>query len=437
MPCVMQILMQRGSDSSQNGSLVLGLKGKVHDSRVYALHASTNCFRVPRLASGISSMDKQITQALTSLVPALTGPLPPEMLELSASLLAQSRSKASSLKAEEEIARSYACANIACERWVIARLPYEWILLSVTARLKQSLDLPKIESRPPCPPKVYQKLYKFLDSALPSGPRKGSRPSRSGSTPAGSASKHVRPNKPTHFTNSKRKTDARVATDTVLPTWVMPVVRHVCRKLNAPAAPHHIFAGVSSALSSPNRPVDTNLAALVITLYMLVLTRLAGVEMEPAEYSWRKKLALAAVEEAMADQGERMECDQADIDDYMRHVSRYHWTDMDWFANVDVGSGLHGHEEDQRQNADDDDVDDVDNVNDDEGHIFSRRPKSFISMDLEEKNYLQAGLGTMMDDRVDYLSASRRRSFERWRTEMLLQIDELEAREQAVDIYDS
>ena len=62
-------------------------------------------------------MDRSISQALRSLVPALSDPIPTELLELASSLLAQSRSKASSLKAEEEIARSYVCANIACERY--------------------------------------------------------------------------------------------------------------------------------------------------------------------------------------------------------------------------------------------------------------------------------------------------------------------------------
>ena len=61
-------------------------------------------------------MDQSIAQALSGLIPALTGPLPPELVELATSLLAQSRSRASSLKADEEIARAYACANIACER---------------------------------------------------------------------------------------------------------------------------------------------------------------------------------------------------------------------------------------------------------------------------------------------------------------------------------
>ena len=61
-------------------------------------------------------MDRSMSQALISLIPSLSGPLPPDLLELAVSLLAQSRSKASSLKADEEIARSYACANLACER---------------------------------------------------------------------------------------------------------------------------------------------------------------------------------------------------------------------------------------------------------------------------------------------------------------------------------
>lgn len=65
------------------------------------------------------SMDKSVIQALTGLVPTLS-PLPPQLVELAVSLLAQSRNKASSLKAEEEIARSYACAHLACERSVLA-----------------------------------------------------------------------------------------------------------------------------------------------------------------------------------------------------------------------------------------------------------------------------------------------------------------------------
>ena len=57
-----------------------------------------------------------IEQALIGLIPTLNGPLPTELVELAVSLLARSRSVASSLKADEEIARPYACAQLACER---------------------------------------------------------------------------------------------------------------------------------------------------------------------------------------------------------------------------------------------------------------------------------------------------------------------------------
>ncbi len=73
---------------------------------------------LPSLANICFRMDKSIIQALNGLIPTSSSLLPPELVELAVSLLAQSRSKASSLKVEEEIARSYACAHLACERFV-------------------------------------------------------------------------------------------------------------------------------------------------------------------------------------------------------------------------------------------------------------------------------------------------------------------------------
>ncbi|KAI4852051.1 hypothetical protein E4T44_01520 [Aureobasidium sp. EXF-8845] len=99
-------------------------------------------------------MPTQIEQALITLVPTLNS-LPQELIDLSTSLLAQSRNKASSLKPEEEIGRTYACAHIAVER------------------LKNRLDVDKIVARPPVAPKIYKKLYGYLDAALkePATPR--------------------------------------------------------------------------------------------------------------------------------------------------------------------------------------------------------------------------------------------------------------------------
>lgn len=63
---------------------------------------------------------------LSALLPAYTaGPLPKPLLNLAAALYAQSRSKAATLKPEEEIARSYACCHLACERYVASSLPLQ------------------------------------------------------------------------------------------------------------------------------------------------------------------------------------------------------------------------------------------------------------------------------------------------------------------------
>lgn len=61
-------------------------------------------------------MSRPIEQALLSLLPTQNSNLPPPLVELAGSLLALSRHKASTLKAEEEIARLYACCHLACNR---------------------------------------------------------------------------------------------------------------------------------------------------------------------------------------------------------------------------------------------------------------------------------------------------------------------------------
>jgi origin recognition complex subunit 6 len=88
-----------------------------------------------------------VSQALDSLLPSRTHP--PKLTSLANSLLAQSRLRAPNLKAEEEIARPYACAEIACSR------------LRVQLRLPASL-----KGRPPCKPGVYKKLIGFLKDVL-------------------------------------------------------------------------------------------------------------------------------------------------------------------------------------------------------------------------------------------------------------------------------
>lgn len=61
--------------------------------------------------------NRPVEQSLNTLLPTHANDLPPELVSLASSLVAQSRSFSASLKPEEEIARPYACAEIACRRY--------------------------------------------------------------------------------------------------------------------------------------------------------------------------------------------------------------------------------------------------------------------------------------------------------------------------------
>ena len=62
-------------------------------------------------------MSRQLEQTLLSLIPTYSSDLPPQLVSVAASLLAQSKLNASVLKPEEEVARLYACAHLACDRY--------------------------------------------------------------------------------------------------------------------------------------------------------------------------------------------------------------------------------------------------------------------------------------------------------------------------------
>ncbi|CAD0109496.1 unnamed protein product [Aureobasidium uvarum] len=244
-------------------------------------------------------MPTPIEQALITLVPILNS-LPQELVDLSTSLLAQSRNKASSLKAEEEIGRTYACAHIAVER------------------LRNRLDIDKIVARPPVAPRIYKKLYGYLDAALkePATPRTNrlkdvgavgtpgsGRGSRSAlGTPVGTPSKTpakivksagVTPSKTPasvaksvgSVTASGRRTRSAVKApqeevviqdseeerqeesareqekDDNLPDQVRPLAGLVCDALDVPQATPHVCAALSAILQlrgwNDNTP-DTN-----------------------------------------------------------------------------------------------------------------------------------------------------------------------------------
>ncbi|KAL8731590.1 MAG: hypothetical protein Q9166_003278 [cf. Caloplaca sp. 2 TL-2023] len=323
-------------------------------------------------------MDRAISQALASLVPGWNSALPPELLELAASLLAQSRNQASSLKAEEEIARTYTCSHLACER--AAR---------VTATPTKT------------PPTTSRKPVRTV-------PR------------------------PPYSVRHKRKRESTISE--AVPSWAMPVIRALCKRLDAPAAPAHIFAGVSSILTLPPPTDDSvgddemeqlrslSIESLIVAVYILVRTRLLGVETDPIAYPAQRDKALTVLGQLRKGEAATLATDSASVNDWMRAIRRGCWAELDWFANVSQGAGLSLNELGVGP------VNDYEGsrMDDDETLVHgSYKPDGLAP----EKPYLQPGLGTM--DRVDYLSEEKRADYQVWKNNILARIERMEKAERS------
>ncbi|KFY89612.1 hypothetical protein V500_05591 [Pseudogymnoascus sp. VKM F-4518 (FW-2643)] len=385
-------------------------------------------------------MNRSIEQSLTSLLPRLTIDLPSDLITLASSLVAQSRNIASNLKPDEEIGRAYVCAHIACER------------------LKSTLNLPQIEPRPPVPPRVYTKLYTYLSTALAARPQrtpkkverledaqpppsKAKTPARRKSNPASTTTTGLPlPSRPTPtkerslaaFRPPKKSRKSELShggRGREIPAWIRPMVRGLCEELKAKGATAHVLAGVGSVLTLPtpkpekgDKKEKEKIPALVAAVYVLVHTRLTGKEVNGKEYVALRRSILAGFnllryDAKMVEKVEKEEEGEAgwegytdvvgkDVDAWLMQLSTRGWVGLDWFENIESGSGVEGP---QTRDEPMDDAEDEDADEDDDG---------------EEESIM--GLGTMMQERVDYLSARKREEYQIWKDGILEKIEEIE-----------
>lgn len=171
----------------------------------------------------------------------------------------------------------------------------------------------------------------------------------------------------------------------------MPAIRQLCKQMSTPAAPHHIFAGVSSILSSLDTvdASELNIPALIVALFSLVATRLEGVRKQPKEYSERIARAVNALNNSVGDAVKHKNIEEADVDNCMKEIRDHEWTKMDSFRNIPVGEGLGGDEaETADSDSDEDDMDDI--------QLLPAKRRKLDTTQPANENYLQAGLGTMV-----------------------------------------
>ncbi|PTB50435.1 hypothetical protein M431DRAFT_95472 [Trichoderma harzianum CBS 226.95] len=380
-------------------------------------------------------MSKQVELALVSLMPTYGSDLPASLVESASSLLAQSRHLASTLKAEEEIARLYACAHIAC------------------TRLKIALDLPTIEPRPPIPPRVYKRLYTHLDNILPNTSASGRRTRNAGSRQRDvgeSPSSQTRP-LPSRPEPSKESSLARfrkqTGPDAKTPTkssrqghtsvkesdmylWVQPVIRHLCAGSGHKKLAPSMLAGMELIFIPGGRKTKDawswkNATALCAAIIFFVAMRARDIDLEqaiqPEIYEptraeiidqlvrARQEVELKGVEPDTLWEG-WSDVSNDEFDAAASRIREKGWLEADWYNGItdviNMGMQL------------DDDVADG----------------------LDEEDALQVQqqrADTMFQEKYNYLSEGRRAEYKAWKDATLMRIAELSATLEAGESNDT
>lgn len=367
-------------------------------------------------------MNKSIEQALISLIPTHPIPLPQPLVDLASSLLAQSNHKASTLKQDEEIARPYACAHLACDR------------------LKIALNLPPIDPRPPVPPRIYKRLYNHLDNILPNSQNTPGRSSRN-RTPSTKLreqqdsfrSSLSRPSPLSKTTPSRvrsladfrgsqpgtpSKSGRTPAKKAGLPPWIRPTLRYLCAQLSAPTIAPTVIAGIDSILVPHGRRTSdewvwSHLTSLLAALYLYVWNSVShpnGVDEEryvAARSSVLDILAKARGFISVTDvDGQDAwegweEVTAGDIDDAALVINRHGWLESDWARGIEVLV---------RRDADKEAV------------AEGRRSKGNVD---PEAGHARRG-DVMFQEKYDYLSERKRKAYVAWKEGILNRIREME-----------
>ena len=301
----------------------------------------------------------------------------------------------------------------------------------------------KVQPRPPCPPRVYQKLYRHFDTLLHAGTARRDRTSKTEKrikNTVNTGSELERSRAPAAKLNGDgrylRKRTRRHNARIEVPQWVMPVIRQLCKATEVPTAPPHIFAGVSSILDSLNdantereaTTSGTNITALIISVYLFVVLRLSGKEIGGEDYTKVAEHSLQIVNTVKILEGEQDKTAITDVDKWLLEIQNNNLTSLDWYRNVPCGITM----------AEDNDPEKPNGVDADDGRILEKlyTKAQYHETAGDHLHTLKPGLGTMvrlclsfnnyfrltifkMQESVDFFSLTRRKDYTLWKARML------------------
>lgn len=324
---------------------------------------------------------------------------------------------------------------------------------------------------PPCGPRIYKRLYAFLEASLkeePSTPRARRVGDVIGVTPGSGRGVGATPRsgrlgasaaKATPGSLGKRNRAAPEedsgASD--LPAFTMPLIRHVCETCKLPRAATHVYAGVESVYramqttaqsaereggtpstrrrsngvdadtvtsSMISVPTDEQIPALVAAVYLMTAQAMRG-QSGTAATKLQQRKTQTAVTTFFATQDPpavTIQPDQLheDTETYIQAATSQGWTDMEWYRKLSSTEEATGHDEDN-------------------GPSTPRRQPAKTPLRRKEKHSqrkigeegenpagLLPGLGTMFQPAVDWLSEERRAEFGAWKEDLLVEVVSVE-----------
>lgn len=295
-------------------------------------------------------------------------------------------------------------------------------------RLKKRLNLPTITSRPPCPPRIYKKLYNYLSSALPDSTT--TRDPQTPHKPTASAPASTRNTPKTPLSGKKTPHTVLKAGESngEAPEWVGPMIRALAKDFSYPGLIPHVYTGVESiypllarmaaaATETPSkRPrrsmaagygsvSDTRTFSLVIVVFLLVFSRMKDVDVTPEQYNAWVDKAVNTVLALPSAKGSTKEEILPAIEETMAMAQEEGWLQMQWFDSVKPQG----------------DGDEMEGVEMTDSVATGEKSKGLRS---GGSDYI--GLGTMMQDATDYLGERQQEDYTIWKAKIMARVQEME-----------